>query len=118
MAVIADSAYKCEPEDLDCLALRGFLICLLGRTVDSQGKDKYMLHVLEVIGSKHRLITRSTFAAELRNGIDAADHGLKINGVVHEQIRGVVLPTELATMKEAGGFCSPVMLPIRPTKVG
>ena len=110
MAVIADSAYKCEPDDIDCLALRGFLICLMGSKTDSKGKTVYALHVLEVIGSKHRLITRSTFAAELRNAIDAVDHGIKINGAVHEQIHGVVIPTELAKMKEAGGFCRPVLL--------
>ena len=32
MAVIADSAYRCEPEDIDCLALRGYIIyyCVAG----------------------------------------------------------------------------------------
>ena len=106
MAIIADSAYKCEPEDDDCLALRGFIIALIGRRADR----KYELHILEVIGSKHRLITRSTFAAELRNAIDAVDHGIKINGAVHEQLHGVVVPTELAKMKEDGGFALPVIL--------
>jgi hypothetical protein len=106
MAVIADSAYKCEPEDTDCLALRGFIIALLGRNLDGS----YSLHILEIIGSKHKLITRSTFAAELRNAIDAVDTGLKINGAIHEQQIGVVSPSEMANLKENGGFVTPVML--------
>ena len=106
MAVIADSAYKCEPEDTDCLALRGFIIALLGRNLDGS----YSLHILEIIGSKHKLITRSTFAAELRNAIDAVDTGLKINGAIHEQQIGVVSPSEMANLKESGGFATPVML--------
>ena len=106
MAVIADSAYKCEPEDTDCLALRGFIIALLGRNLDGS----YSLHILEIIGSKHKLVTRSTFAAELRNAIDAVDTGLKINGAIHEQLVGVVSPSEMANLKENGGFITPVML--------
>ena len=69
----------------------------------------YSLHILEIIGSKHKLITRSTFAAELRNAIDAVDTGLKINGAIHEQHIGVVSPSEMANLKENGGFVTPVM---------
>ena len=105
MAVIADSACKCEPEDTDCLALRGFIIALLGRNLDGS----YSLHILEIIGSKHKLVTRSTFAAELRNATDAVDTGLKINGAIHEQSIGVVSPSEMANLKENGGFITPVM---------
>ena len=70
----------------------------------------FVSHILEIIGSKHKLITRSTFAAELRNAIDAVDTGLKINGAIHEQTVGVVSPSEMASLKESGGFPTPVML--------
>ena len=61
-----------ESEDEDCLALRGYIIALVGQRAGTPfpGGD---IMPLDVVHKKHDVVIRFTYAAELRNALHVCD---------------------------------------------
>jgi hypothetical protein len=79
-------------------------------TESGHTNEFYSLHILELTGSKYDLCTKNTLVTDLQPFIDAVETGLEINGAIHKQQIGVISPSEMANLKENGGFITPVML--------
>jgi len=104
---IADSAYKGDAEDDDCLSVRGYIIALAGTTPSSPSGP---IAIIEYLSKKQSLITRSTYASELRNAIDAALDAIMISTFFHEVRHGRTDVALLRTIMEAGQFDLPLTL--------
>jgi len=96
--------------------MRGYIIAIIGS--DSKAglparQDaqtcKYM-QLVDFTNTKQRVITRSSFAAELRNALDAAHDAIVAAGLLHELMQGTQNPMHMVELKEAGKFCLPVVL--------
>ena len=95
LLVISDSAYKRESDD-DCLAMRGAIIALgfvSGRVI-----------ALEWYAGKHKLVCRSTFAAELLGLLDAVDLGILIAMALYELRLGTCKPEDLVRLRTNGNM--------------
>ena len=68
------------------------------------------LNVLEVLGRKQKLVTRSTYAAELRNAVESTSDVLEIALYLHELKNGNLTANELLVVKESGKLSYPITL--------
>ena len=67
LVVVADAAYKAKPNAQECLALRGYIIMLVGSNKTDSQCPGGVCNVLDYISKKFQQVTRSSFAADLRN---------------------------------------------------
>ena len=93
LLTISDSAFKRESDD-DCLAMRGAIIAV--------GSLNGPVTALEWYARKHKLVTRSTFAAELVGFLDAVDLAFLIALAFFELIRGKASPHDLVRLRQDG----------------
>ena len=112
LVCIADAAYKSIVELTDCIALRGYILALVG-TNDS-GVDTYYpggkLQILDWLSKKFIVITRSSFAAELRNKLLAAQALIFMAGYIHEISQPVGSALEMADVLDEGKLIVPTVL--------
>ena len=106
--IIGDSSFKKEEEKGH--SLRGVLIL----RCESQGTIDFTkggtVHVLDFATKALRLVTRSTFSAELLGGCDSFDLGLLIMFILNEIVSGVPSKADARTLREHGGFAVPAVL--------
>ena len=69
-----------------------------------------VVHVLDFATKALRLVTRSTFSAELLGGCDSFDLGLMILYILNEMQVGVPSKLDMRTLRESGGFAIPAVL--------
>ena len=86
MVVAADSAYKTTEDDTGCLALKGYLIMLVGSDKTESRFPGGKCCVLEWVSRKFSTVTRSSFAAELRNQLEAAQASIYFAAALQDNL--------------------------------
>ena len=61
--MVADAAYKAKPDAQECLALRGYIILLVGSNETSSVYHGGVCITLDYVSRKFQQGTRSSFAA-------------------------------------------------------
>ena len=99
IVTIADSAYSAS--DQDCLSIRGHLIALAGSDSEWPGGN---IQVWDNLSKKRTVITRSSFASELRNAISADACTQLVRGFLEEILHGCKTASRLAEMQDKGQY--------------
>jgi len=96
---VADSAYQANEDRTDCIALRGYFIFL---ACDSPGKPfpGGDLQLIDFVSKKLHVISRSAFAAELRNTLEAAQDLINTALQFHELYRGPFTASQCAELRD------------------
>ena len=105
LVVIADSAYQSNAELTDCLALRGWLICQTCDTED--GKDCFpggIMQVIDYSSRKLQVISRSAFAAELKNTWEATNKAIHYVLLLYEICFGGMTANECTRMRDNASY--------------
>ena len=105
LKIIGDSSFKKEEEKGH--SLRGVLIVLCSGSDMTKGG---IVHILDFATKALRLVTRSTFSAELLGGCDSFDLGLMILFILNEIHAGVPSKLDARSLRENGGFSIPAVL--------
>jgi len=102
---IADSAYQSNEDRTDCIALRGyfvFLACRPNGTSNTTLGGKVQL--LDFLAKKLSVISRSAFAAELRNTLEAAQDAINHAVLLHEVYRGPFTAEQCADIRDKAAY--------------
>jgi len=110
MVVVADSAYKANQECTECIALRGYLVMLIGSQPTTSLFPGGHGYVLEWVSKKFNTITRSSFCAELRNQLEAAQSGIHFSTFLEGNMLPSVNASQLAEAQDSGSLTMPVYL--------
>ena len=110
MVVAADSAYKSTEDDAGCLALKGYLIMLVGNNKTNSVFPGGKCCVLEWVSRKFATVTRSSFAAELRNQLEAAQAAIYFAAALQENLIENITPTALTRIIDTGRLSLPIYL--------
>ena len=101
---MADAAYQANQDLTECIALKGFLILLVGSDpTDSKFPGGHCV-CLDYISRKFSTITRSSFAAELRNSLEAAQAAVYYNTFLQENQSPEIDAQRLVQMQETGSL--------------
>ena len=103
MVVVAGVAYRSTDGGTDGLALRGYLILVVGA---QDSKSLYTCGhcwVLDFVSKKFSTDNRSSFAAELRNQLEAAQAGMLCNSFIEENSNPILI--ECFGCCETAGIC-------------
>jgi len=101
LLIIADSAYQATEGEPDCIALRGyfiFLACNTDKTDTSFPGGN--LQLIDFAARKLHVISRSAFAAELRNTLEALQEGINVAILFHEIYRGPFTPEQCTAVRD------------------
>ena len=110
MVVAADSAYKSTEDEAGCLALKGYLIMLVGSDKTSSQFPGGKCCVLEWVSRKFATVTRSSFAAELRNQLEAAQASIYFAAALQENLIENITTTKLTRIIDQGRLSLPIYL--------
>ena len=112
MVTVADSAYKAAEDLSDCTALRGYIILIVGS--DTSGTGSHFpggpCTVLDWVSKKFNVITRSSFCAELRNQLEAAQTSLYLSQSLEENCRKIESASVLSQLLYQGKLQAPIHL--------
>jgi len=97
---VADSAYQANDNRTDCIALRGYFIFLACATEGTQfpGGD---VQLIDFVSKKLHVISRSAFAAELRNTLEAAQDLVNTALQFHELYKGPFSAEQCAQIRDS-----------------
>eukprot|EP00975_Prorocentrum_lima_P034834 7319296-Prorocentrum_lima.AAC.1 len=70
--VVVDAAYRSNEDKKDCLALPRYLVAVVGSQQSRSLHAGGHCYVLDVVSKKFNTVARSSFAAEPRNQLEAA----------------------------------------------
>ena len=93
VVTVADSAYKANDDLSNCIALRGYVMLIVG--TDKNGKSKFPggpCVVVEWVSKKFDVVTRSSFGAELRNQVEAAQSSVFLSSFFEETSCQLIQP--------------------------
>ena len=121
LVTVADSAYKANDDLTDCIALRGYIILVVGQ---SSAKNRKLndgsstaghspggpCFVLDWVSKKFNVITRSSFCAELRNQIEAAQTSVHLASALEENFEAIESPHDLRHRQDQGLLRIPIYL--------
>ena len=127
LVTVADSAYKANDDLSDCIALRGYIILVIGqstsRTASGAGSVSSAVStkaagqspggpcfVLDWVSKKFNVITRSSFCAELRNQIEAAQTSIYLASALEENFEAIESPHDLRHRQDQSLLQTPVYL--------
>ena len=102
--VVADSAYQANEAKDDCIASRGYFVFLSHRVSETE----YRVQLLDFVSRKLQVISRSAFAAEMRNALEATQDAINHAVLVHDVYRGPFTAEECASLRDTAGFFTPV----------
>ena len=112
MVTAADIAYKANEDLTECTALRGYIILVVGSS--SSGTDCHFpggpCTVLDWVSKKFSVITRSSFCAELRNQLEAAQTSLYLSQSLEENCRKIESANVLSQLLDQGKLQTPIHL--------
>ena len=94
----SDSGFKKEVDR--GYALRGVNFVRVGVCPNGQRGN----HLLEAHCRTHKLVTRSSFGAEVIAAVNATDHGIILATTMHEMVNGPITAAVARTLRESGGF--------------
>ena len=90
MVTIADSAHKADDQLTECIALRGYIILVVGTPKDKHSHNGQFpggpCTVLDWVSKKFNTVTRPSFCAELRNQLEAAQSSVFLSSSLEENI--------------------------------
>ena len=104
LVVVADDAYKAKAEAQECLALRGYIILLVGSNKTTSQYPGGTCNVLDYVSKKFQQVTRSSFAAELRNQVEAAQVGAFFSAFMEENLVHRLSALKLSEVSDKGDF--------------
>lgn len=105
--VVADSAYQANEDKTECIASRGYFIFLAFAVSDTE----FEVQLLDFTSRKLQVISRSAFAAEMRNALEAAQDGINHSIMMHDIYRGPISAEEAARLRDTGThFLSTILL--------
>ena len=115
MVTVADSAYKSNSDLTDCTALRGYIILLVGQrpTSSTYVSDLYPggpCTVMDWVSKKFSVITRSSFCAELRNQLEAAQSSVFLASALEENCHHIRSAHDLRNRTDKGLLSIPIHL--------
>ena len=108
MVTAADSAYKSTEDDSGCLALKGYLIMLVGSDYTASQFPGGKCCILEWVSRKFNTVTRSSFAAELRNQLEAAHASVYFAAAMQENLVENITITKLTRIIDTGRLSLPI----------
>ena len=86
LLVVADAAYKAKPDAQECLALRGYIIMLVGANKTDSKFPGGVCNALDSVSKKFHQVARISFAAELRHQVEAAHIGVCARPFIEEKL--------------------------------
>ena len=95
----SDSAFSRENDK--GYALRGATFLRIG--TDARGAKR--CHLIEAVSQSHKLVVRSTFAAELLALFASVDQAFVILSTLHEMTAGLLNSSDSVYLRENGGYC-------------
>ena len=98
--IVADSAYQANESKDDCVACRGYFIFLAHQI----SATEYVVQLLDFLSKKLQVISRSAFAAEMRNALEAAQDGINYAVLFHDLYRGPLSPEECASIRDSAQY--------------
>jgi len=108
---IADSAYQSNPDRSDCVALRGYFVFLACRP---HGATKHTLggrvQLIDFLSKKLSVISRSAFAAELRNVLEASQDTINHAVMQHDIYRGPYTAEQCATIRDKADYFTEIVV--------
>ena len=113
MVTAADSAYQANTELTECLALRGYITLVVGQAAQGDQQGHFPggpCTVLEWTSKKFTVITRSSFCAELRNQLEAAQSSILLASFLEENITKCSSALKLAEAQDNGHLSTPIHL--------
>ena len=93
---VCDSAYQSNEGETDCIALRGYFIFLASSDTFPGGQ----LQLIDFASRRLHVISRSAFAAELRNTLEAMEETINYSIMFHDIYRGPLSPQACVDMRE------------------
>ena len=102
--VYSDSAFSREGDSAH--SLKGMLCLRKGLNL----KGEECLHLIEAVCQSHKLVVRSTYAAELLAATSAIDQTLGVAFTLHELVRGSLKTSEAKLIREKGGLAIKINL--------
>ena len=102
LVVVADAAYQSNETNTECTALRGYIILLVGSQKTNSHFPGGVCQLLDFVSKKFNTVTRSSFAAELRNQLEAAHAGVYYNSFIEENCRPGLSACSLAMLQDNG----------------
>ena len=113
IVVVADSAYQANEAKTECLSMRGYFVSLrCDRLENNEDHPGGHVQCLEHVSKKLQVISRSAFAAELRNALEAAQDGVNFAVQLHETYHAAMTPEECARLRNSASYTIPVTLVI------
>ncbi len=104
LVCVAYAAYQANQDLTECIALKGFLILLVGSdATDSKFPGGHCV-CFDYISRKFATITRSSFAAELRNALEAIQAAVYYNTFIKENQSPHIDAQRLVHLQETGLF--------------
>ena len=115
MVTAADSAYKADDSLTDCIALRGYIVLIVGQPeTKNTGNSGHFpggpCAVMEWVSKKFNVITRSSFCAELRNQLEAAQSSILLAAFLEENSTPIVSALQLTKVQDRGLLRTPIHL--------
>jgi len=110
MVIVADSAYQANNDLTECLALRGYLIMIVGGQPSRSKFPGGHGYVLEWVSKTFNTITRSSFCAELRNQLEAAQSGVHFSTFMAENKTPFTSAVALAAAQDNNNLTLPAFL--------
>ena len=104
LVVVADAAYKAKPNAQECLALRGYIVLLVGSNQTTSQHPGGACVVLDYVSKKFQQVTRSSFAAELRNQVEAAQVGAFFSAFMQENLMSSLTAGKLMEVSDKGEY--------------
>ena len=108
----ADSAYQANADLTECLALRGYIVFIIGAS--SKGQQGHFpggpCVVLDWVSKKFYVITRSSFCAELRNQLNVAQFSVFMASFLEENNLKYTSALQLAKAQDCGQLRTPIHL--------
>ena len=104
LVVVADAAYKAKPDAQECLALRGYIIMLVGSNATTSQYPGGVCNVLDYVSKKFQQVARSSFVAELRNQVEAAQVGSFFSAFMQENLMPNLTAMKLTEISDHGSY--------------
>jgi len=99
LSCVCDSAYQSTEGDADCIVLNGYFIFLASSDTAPGGQEQ----LIDFASRRLHVISRSAFASELRNTLEAMEVTMNYSAMVHDIYRGHLSPQACTDMREIAG---------------
>jgi len=108
---IADSAYQANADKTDCVALRGYFVFIACRSADNTTHTLGgPVQLVDFLSKKLSVISRSAFAAELRNVLEAAQDTINHAVMQHDIYRGPFTAEQCAAIRDSATYFMEIVI--------